>query len=466
MNILNENNKIRLKDESLNGNNNIQSGVYANDTTEDFIQLMIDEGFYRQMKDNGALVMFNGEKSIPFQNFVKIYQLITGYKNGRPEYLDLYAIDRKREDFPIITKTIYDINKPFGKVDSEAVFNTAKQLDIHFPVESIDHELDTSIFWNHLEYLCGDVDQETKEWVKDWLADIFQNPNKKKGTALVFIGCPGCGKSIFWNTLMSALLGEYFHHADEKLYASKFNLELANKLLINFNEGFASKSKLAEAKLKSFITESTFKNEGKGSNSTTIFNPARAVFTTNSRHALNVEHNDRRFAIFQTIKQDFITDEYFDDFAKAVENKEMLEQFMFELMNREITSRLNITPKTEAKESQKVFSADKVSEWFNFIMETERYYLVDKNDNFSHLWLDDFKENERVIDKDRALETYIKFKGDNDGIITTNKLFTALKVLLESNDEWRIFNETKRGGIGFKLDKPKRLWVLRKKVTL
>ena len=442
---------------------------------DDFVKVMIDEGFYRYKPSQGASIMFNGEIKWLYSEFSKTRQFIIGEKkDGSPKYLDLNTIDMNRKDFPIITKTIYDINLPYGKVKDMPVFNTAKYLNPVFPIKANANIQDVSIFWKHLEYLCGDVPLDDKEWVKDWLSDIFQDPNNKKGTALVFIGNQGCGKGIFFDILMSALLGEYHHHADEKEYGGKFNTELRDKLLINFDEGFATKSKLFEAKLKSFITQPKFKIEGKGKDSITVLNPARAVFTTNSRFAINTANDDRRFAVFRTIKEDFATPEYFDNFIDAIGNRDMLEKFMYELTTRKIVSRLNKPPITDEKETQKIFSADKITDWFNFIISTPRNYQVPLEDNNQcgfnrdgYLW-NNFKDNERCMFKESGLISYMNYPGNNEGINSTNKLCSALNAYLKDHKEWEILNETKRveqkSGFNFgKENQARRMWVFRRK---
>jgi hypothetical protein len=206
---------------------------------DEAVKMMIDEGSYRYKPENSTVFhVIDKELSLySYTSYAKSHGFITGYKkNGKPDYLDLGTIPMSRKDFPVIKKLIYDINLPFGKVKDEPLINTAKLLDVKFPIKGNNNDQDVFIFWNHLEYLCGDVSQEIKEWVKDWLCDIFQDPNHKKGTALVFIGGQGCGKGIFFNVLMGKLLSGYHHHDDGKGFSEKFNLELKDKLLINFDE--------------------------------------------------------------------------------------------------------------------------------------------------------------------------------------------------------------------------------------
>jgi len=448
---------------------------------EEIIKMMIEEGCYRYKSEtSGFQVISKNTSPYSYPSYVQSHGFIVGYKkNGDPKYFNLHTLDMNRKDFPVITQMIYEPNLPFGKVENEPLFNTAKPLDVKFPIEGKNNGRNVSIFWNHLEYLCGDVSQEIKEWVKDWLCDIFQNPNEKKGTALVFIGGQGCGKSIFFNVLMRKLLNGYHHLDDGKGFSERFNQELKGKLLINFNEGFATKSKLAEAKLKSFITESTFRIEGKGANSVTVLNPARAVFTTNSQFAINTVGDDRRFAVFRTLKRDFITPDYFDKFSMAIDNTEMLQKFMYELKTRDIESRLNIPPMTDAKEVQKVYSADKVQDWFEFIITTPRDYEVELTGsrspiagNYRNLLWNRYNDTERWMYKEHALESFLKFRGSSN-INSTNKLFHALDALLRNQNEWSISNEAQRlkpgEGLGFgaskDIDKVQRIWVLRKNVN-
>jgi len=439
---------------------------------EKAIKIMIDEGCYRYKPEKGSFKVIDKElSSYDYTTYVKSHGFITGYKkNGKPEYLDLHTIDMNRKDFPVIKEIIYDINLPFGKVKDKPLFNTAKPLDVNFPIKSNNNNQDVSIFWNHLEYLCGDVSPEIKEWVKDWLCDIFQDPNKKKGTALVFIGGQGCGKGIFFNVLMGKLLSGYHHHDDGKGFSEKFNQELKDKLLINFDEGFASKSKSVEAKLKAFITESTFKIEGKGVNSTTVLNPARAVFTTNYQFAISTEDDDRRFAVFRTIKKDFITPEYFEKLLEAIENTKMLEKFMYELLTRKITSKLNKPPMTEEKKIQKVFSTNKVQDWFEFIITTPKDYRLSskrassKCNLLKNLWYSN-DENEKQMYKELAFDEFSKYSGSNGNINSTTKLFHALKSYLIGKNEWSISEEEKEinsGGLVWGKDKIKSLWILKK----
>jgi len=444
---------------------------------EECIAEMLESGFFRFKTATGTQFMSNdGKDRWTYPNFVKNHGLIIGYKgNGSPEYLDLATIPANHPDFPIIEKVVFDIDRPFGKVEGKPAFNTARKLEVEFPIRASDNTHDASIFWNHLEYLCGDVSKEIKEWVKDWLADIFQNPNHKKGTALVFIGGQGCGKSIFFDKLMSALFGEYYHYNNGKGYSEKFNTELKDKLLVNFDEGFATKSELSAAKLKSYITQPVMKIEGKGSNPVSILNPARAIFTTNNAWAVKMDEDDRRFAVFSTIEEDFITPEYFDGLLEAIDDRDLLGRFMHELKTREITSKLNKPPMTEVKQTQKAFSAGKIADWFEFIMDTKSDYVIKLDDNrtssinFENRLWDSYEENERILHKENALASFLKFKGSSEHITTTNKLFSSLKNHLAGNKEWDLDNETRRlKGFGFAWGdaaKPQRVWVFKRKAV-
>ena len=101
-------------------------------------------------------------------------------------------IDGEDSSWPIVDETCI-MSKPYGRVDYEPLFNIAPPL----PLEPENTEADTSILWKHLKNLCGKVSQDMAEWVYDWLAYIWQNPDKKTKTALILGQNKGQAKGLF-----------------------------------------------------------------------------------------------------------------------------------------------------------------------------------------------------------------------------------------------------------------------------
>jgi hypothetical protein len=155
-----------------------------------------------------------------------------------------------KEPWPIV-KIVKDPSLPFGKINNKPELNTFYYGDRTLPKQT---NKDTSRLWNLIDDMCGDH----TEWCKDWIADIFQHPNRKPGTALIFRGAQGTGKGTIFDVLMSKLLGHAHLTTSRNLFGDRFNWEASGKLLINLNEGSWDQSRKDIGALKNFITDPEF----------------------------------------------------------------------------------------------------------------------------------------------------------------------------------------------------------------
>jgi hypothetical protein len=242
--------------------------------------------------------------------------------NGRQFYHELYKIPNI-EPWPIVNFTL-DFSKSYGKIPNEPLFNIAPEM----PIKSENNGADTSFLWKHLENLCGNESQDAKEWIKDWVADIFQHPMEKPGTAVTIRSDERTGKGQFFVVLMKKLLGGRYFTTTKSISSDRFNDWAKNKLLINFNEGSWNNSKSEIGPLKSFITEDDFHFEGKGKDAKAEPNYARAVFTSNATWIMKCDYSERFFMI-KPVTKDYCSKEYFDNLAAVIENDDIVKQFFF-----------------------------------------------------------------------------------------------------------------------------------------
>jgi hypothetical protein len=308
------------------------------------LQDAIDNGFYR-INDGTKIIITNFDNYFNFKDYCFTYQHFKlATKKGEKDefyYLDMFP---DREPWPLV-KPIIDFEKPYGKLKGEPYFNLFKG----FPIKPEITHKDTSILWNHIDYLTSESPQAT-EWVKDWIADIFQNPNKKPGTFLIFRGGQGTGKGLFFDVLMKRLLGDATLSTPNSVISNRFNGAIRGKLLINLNEGSWDSSRSDVGKIKSFITDPQVEIELKGKEVRTYLNPTRVVMTTNSDWVLKTDNDDRRSCIIETPeKKDSV---YYNNLAKAIDDDAVVAQFYYELLNRTLSSNLKEPPLTKAKEEQ------------------------------------------------------------------------------------------------------------------
>ena len=254
----------------------------------------ITGGFYRIETVDGGTKITNGKSFRKLRDYALQNQHFEYGKHGRVLHLLEDAADC--EPWPFVELTI-DFDLPYGKVPYKPLLNIAPKA----PIIAKKHgDKDTSILWKHLENLCGDVDQDTKEWVKD----IFQNPMNKPGTALTIRSDEGTGKGTFFDKLMHKLLGERHMGTSRNLFGERFNGLAKHKLLININEGGWDNNKSGMGMVKSFITDPNFHFEDKGKDAVTLPNPARLVFTTNESWVVKND-GSRRFCMLTHKKDDF-----------------------------------------------------------------------------------------------------------------------------------------------------------------
>lgn len=175
-----------------------------------------------------------------------------------------------------------------------------------------------SLIWN----ILARRRKEVYEFIMAWVADIFQEPDNKPGTALVFVGIPGSGKSFLGENVIRPIIGPVHSTQtnDIERVTAKHNTQIANKLFIQCDEATNSRQKATTARLKSLITDRTNTIEPKGVDSFDIPNHARYFMTSNDvRDAVHLPDGlaDRRFVVAHVDEvQAGMESEYWDPLGK------------------------------------------------------------------------------------------------------------------------------------------------------
>lgn len=201
------------------------------------------------------------------------------------------------------------------------------------PHEDDVSEKDVAPFLAYIEEVVCSGDMRLTKWVMQWLADIFQNPASKPGTAMVLVGAQGAGKSVLAENILRPIIGDaHFSKVGsiEKL-ASKFNSHMSGKLLIQGEEVISSKRRADANTLKDAITSSKRSIEMKGRDVFEMDDFARYLFTSNHRDdAVSIETGDRRYTIIEVNRryafQGHVSrqerDEYWKKFFKWLQNED------------------------------------------------------------------------------------------------------------------------------------------------
>lgn len=148
-------------------------------------------------------------------------------------------------------------------------------------------------FLQHLHaYLCSSNDV-VYEWVLRWFAHIFQKPGEKPGTAVIFKGGIGMGKSKFMEAIGALLESNYVSVHGAGALTEDFNSSLSSRLLINADEAMERGKKKA-SRYRALVTSPTFNSTGKGKDTIVLPCYARVCGSTNEDAFTDTGDGERR----------------------------------------------------------------------------------------------------------------------------------------------------------------------------
>jgi hypothetical protein len=183
------------------------------------------------------------------------------------------------------------------------------------------------------------------EWVMDWLADLFQNGTVKPGTALVFKGRKGTGKTKLaeWLVFILGAHGIILDKADQ--LTGRFNGHLAEKILVVADEATWGGEKSTVGALNTLITSRTLPIQRKGQD--IIDQPSfhRLIIIGNSDWIVPATRDERRYVVLDVGEARRRDRQFFAALDRQMENGGAA-AMMHELMNRMITRDVGHAPAT------------------------------------------------------------------------------------------------------------------------
>lgn len=221
-----------------------------------------------------------------------------------------------------------------------------------------------SILKDHmLTNLCGG-DEKLFTWLFGWFAHMFQRPRERIGTALVFRGKMGTGKTVVGDVMGSLIEAHYFLVDEPRYITGQFNAHMASCLLLQAEEAVWAGDKAAEGRLKSLITSKIQMIEAKGIDPIRIANYVRLVMTSNEGWVVPAGMDERRFAVLDVGAHAKGNYGYFAEMYQQLDNggREALlaDLLAFDLSRVELRE----IPKTEALLEQKIRSLGHVEQWW------------------------------------------------------------------------------------------------------
>ncbi len=154
--------------------------------------------------------------------------------------------------------------------------------------------------WPTIQKLLENVipDRRTREAFMNWFAVIF-NTGKKTGTAWVFLGSQGSGKTLLITEILFPLLGSAnCIQLNQDALTTRYNELLDKRQLVCFNEVHSSPQ--GAERIKTWITERDIRLEDKSGSAHVESNHLNLIFTSNSQVPVQIDADDRRFSVIRT----------------------------------------------------------------------------------------------------------------------------------------------------------------------
>lgn len=189
------------------------------------------------------------------------------------------------------------------------------------------------------------------KYVLDWSAQMYQNPAKKTGIALLLKGEEGVGKNRLTDLHRATMGRDKFLQTATPVTTlyGRFNRQREGRMLIVINESNGGDNFAAVDVIKDMITCDEFQSEGKGTNSYTMSCYARFMFTTNNENCLKVNPDSRRYAVIEVSSAMKGDTEYFRELSRMIDEPSSRHAFYMYLQSRDVSQVdwINDRPVTE-----------------------------------------------------------------------------------------------------------------------
>ncbi len=232
--------------------------------------------------------------------------------------------------------------------------------------------------WSLLRELIRDVltdgDAESFEYVLNWMAFMFQYPEKVAEVAIAFRGLKGTGKGTLGRALFKLSGASGLHISSPGHLVGRFNSHLQNCVCLFADEAFWAGDKAGEAVLKQLVTEPTLTYEGKGRDAVTGKNHVHIIMASNNDWVVPAGMDgERRFAVFNVNERRLGDREFFLALNKQLDEGG-LAGLLFDMLQRDIRGwhpRDNV-PRTEALAEQIEMSQGAEESWWDGLLEGGR----------------------------------------------------------------------------------------------
>lgn len=267
---------------------------------------------YAEVRD-GVVNMYDKDHAKEYFG-IKYYFKVADKFGENIDFFDMWRQDKTR-------KSIERID--FKPTDDPNVY----VLPINFVYEKTQPPADTKEILQMFEELLSlntGHNPVLRDYVRNYLAHLLQQPLDLPGVALIFTGKKGTGKDTMIDFLMEFVLGYKYSHNYENNndFFEKHDLGRKDKFLVKIEEADRVLCMSNASVLKSRITSKTETFNPKGMGKITVSNYIRLIATTNKPNPVEMNDGERRFVIIPTSSDKKGDHEYWIKIRKVLFNPE------------------------------------------------------------------------------------------------------------------------------------------------
>lgn len=324
------------------------------------LKKFVESRFYKQANNLGQLQLFMNGQRVTRDHLRQAVQ-----RAVKTRYIKLKSDQRLKDTdlealVPIVVGTRYKPGAgPLYEEDFLYYRNAWRPSDVVHSGAKVDQPPD--MFEELLERLFS-VPEE-RAYVVGWLAHLVRFPESPCNLALLFRSEQGLGKNVFWDYVVSPLVGDQnANTVSLSQLTSNFNDSISDSVAVLVDELYSDRKRTAD-RLKPLVTQRTMWAERKGVDGYRKDCYYRIVAASNDQRPLHIEPGDRRWFVpeYATHKIDLQeTASFVGLFVEWIESDpSALVQIRDYLEGVEIPD-LHVAPMTKAKE--RIVATDKSSE--------------------------------------------------------------------------------------------------------
>jgi Family of unknown function (DUF5906) len=230
-----------------------------------------------------------------------------------------------------------------------------------------------------LKNVICDGDEDSYNYLINYIAHALQLPEKKPGVMLILMGGQGIGKGTLGRIFQKIWTSTYLQVSNIDAVTGSFNAALERSFIVFMDEALFSGDRKSSDALKSLVTEPLIHINEKYQPARQTQSFHRFIAATNATHFKNTENDDRRDFVLKVSDRHKDDHSYWNELDHEM-NHGGIEAFMYDLLEIDLTGfNVRAKPSTAGLLEQKLLSLGPIEGWWYDSLDMGAFESVDEN---------------------------------------------------------------------------------------